>query len=377
MLKPFLRGCLPAARILSVGRSAKIRLVRVGRLNLWPVLLGCAVGSFGALPATLCAQDTLASISADVQRIYDAAKSAVVRIESEDDFGRLAGTGFFIDPNGTIYTAYDVGGESRDITVQFGAKRCPARRLVADAKSGIAILKVDAGTTPWIPLGASDILRLASPLVAIGYPLDLPATPIFGMVGGFDLKYLNRYFSTTLIRANLPAQKGEAGSPVLNLRGEAVGILIRSLGTQAACFALPIKAAEKIRSDYVRYGAVRPGWLGISVREREVAEEESQVEISGFQEQSPAADSGLQLGDTLLQVGTVKVRTAPDILNVAFFLTAGDRVPITVTRDGKDLTVEVTAQDMPAFSPPRPSLLAPGGLPSSELQSPAVFPDNR
>ncbi|MBW0001511.1 MAG: trypsin-like peptidase domain-containing protein [Verrucomicrobia bacterium] len=316
-------------------------------------------------------QDTLASISADVQRIYESAKGAVVRIESEDDFGKLAGTGFLIDPNGTIYTAYDVGGESRDITVEFGSKRYPGHRLVADAKSGVAILKVDANT-PWIPLGNSDELKLASPIVSIGYPLDLPATPSFGLIGGFDLKYLNRYFSTTLVRANLPVQKGEAGSPILNLKGQAVGILIRSIGNESACYALPMKAAEKIRADYVRYGAVRPGWLGVSVRERDYAIKDSKVEVSSLEEHSPAENSGLRVGDTLLQVGQVKVRIAPDALNVAFFLTVGDRVPVTVVRDGKDLTFKLTVADMPASPNQAPSMLIPG-LPS-ELRSPAEFP---
>ncbi|HEY0790628.1 MAG TPA: trypsin-like peptidase domain-containing protein [Chthoniobacterales bacterium] len=319
-------------------------------------------------------QDTLAAISADVLRIYENAKNAVVRIEAEDDFGRLAGTGFLFDPNGTIYTAYDVGGESREITVEFGSSRYPARRLVADPKSGIAILKVEANT-PWIPVGHSEELQLASPLVAIGYPLDLPATPVFGLIGGFDIKYLNRYFPTTLLRVNLPVQKGEAGAPILNLRGEAVGILIRSLGTQPACYALPIKAAEKIRSDYVRYGAVRPGWLGVSVRDAEVPVEDSSVVISGFQANSPAEVAGLQVGDTLLAVGSVRVHATPDILNVAFFLTAHDQVPVTVVRDGKDLTVDVTALDLPANEHPGPSMLVPA-LPTSESRDPAVFPEH-
>jgi serine protease Do len=320
-------------------------------------------------------QNTLASISADVQRIYENAKGAVVRIESEDDFGKLAGTGFLIDPNGTIYTAYDVGGESREITVEFSSKRYPARRLVADAKSGVAILKVDA-STPWIPLGNSDELKLASPVVSIGYPLDLPATPTFGLIGGFDLKYLNRYFSTTLVRANLPVQKGEAGSPILNLKGEAVGILIRSIGNQSACYALPMKAAEKIRADYVRYGGVRPGWLGVSVRECDYAVADSKVEISGLEEHSPSENSGLQVGDTLLQVGQVKVRTAPDTLNVSFFLTVGDRVPVNVVRDGKSLTFELTVADVPVSTDrEQSSILMPA--PSPELRSPAGFPDDQ
>ena len=67
----------------------------------------------------LLAQQGLNSISSEVARVFEGAKSAVVRIQAEDEHGRLSGTGFFIDPNGTIMTAYAVGGESRDIIVEF------------------------------------------------------------------------------------------------------------------------------------------------------------------------------------------------------------------------------------------------------------------
>src|SRR6478672_12872322 len=92
----------------------------------------------------LFAQQGLNSIASEVKRIFDSAKTAVVRIQAEDEHGRLAGTGFFIDPAGTIMTAYAVGGESRDIIVEFGPNRYPAERLVADPRSGIAILRLTA-----------------------------------------------------------------------------------------------------------------------------------------------------------------------------------------------------------------------------------------
>src|SRR5215468_12587432 len=88
------------------------------------------------------AQQGLSSISTEVKRVFDQAKNAVVRIQAEDEHGRLAGTGFFIDPTGTIMTAYAVGGESQDIIVEFGPNRYPAERLVADPRSGVAILRV-------------------------------------------------------------------------------------------------------------------------------------------------------------------------------------------------------------------------------------------
>jgi S1-C subfamily serine protease len=306
----------------------------------------------------LLAQQGLNSIASEVKRVFDSAKNAVVRIQAEDDHGRLAGTGFFIDPTGTIMTAYAVGGESRDIIVEFGLNRYPAQRLVADPRSGIAILRV-AANTPWLPIGNSDELKTASPVITIGYPMDLSATPTFGMIGGFDLKYLNQYFSTTLIRANIAAQRGEAGAPVLNLQGEVVGILIFPIDNRTACYALPMKAAEKVRTDYIRFGEVRPGWVGVNVIEAEEPTHESTVVIQSFAEGSPGADSGLQPGDVLVRIGSTDVHSPPDVLNASFFLTADQDVPITVLREGKEVTVTVTAADHPAVLQQRLPLFAP------------------
>src|SRR5262249_9641601 len=184
-------------------------------------------------------------------------------------------------------------------------------------------------------------LKLASPVVTIGYPMDLSVTPSFGMIGGFDLKYLNQYFSTTLIRANIAAQRGEAGAPVLNLKGEVVGILIFPIDNRTACYALPMKAAEKVRTDYVRFGDVRPGWGGVNVTETEGRVHSAPAVIQSFAEGSPGADSGLQPGDILLRIGSREVHSPPDVVNASFFLTADEDVPITVLRDGKEVTFTV------------------------------------
>jgi len=306
----------------------------------------------------LLAQQGLNSISSEVEKVFESAKNAVVRIQAEDEHGKLAGTGFFIDPNGTIMTAYAVGGESRDIIVEFGANRYPAERLVGDPRSGIAILRLTA-TTPWLPIGDSDALKMASPVIAIGYPMDLSVTPTFGMIGGFDLKYLNQYFSTTLIRANIAAQRGEAGAPVLNLEGEVVGILVFPIDSRTACYALPMKAAEKVRTDYVRFGEVRPGWVGVNVVESDETVHDSSVVIQSFAEGSPGADSGLQPGDVLTRIGSTVIHSPPDVLNASFFLTADEDVPITVLRDGKEITVTVTATEHPAYLQQKLPLFAP------------------
>src|SRR4029077_17217543 len=66
------------------------------------------------------------------------------------------------------------------------------------------------------------------------------------------------------LRVNVPTQRGEAGAPLLNMKGEVVGIIVSGLGNNSACYAVPIEAAEKIRSDFVRFGEARHGWIGVN-----------------------------------------------------------------------------------------------------------------
>jgi serine protease Do len=300
-------------------------------------------------------EQSATSLSREVKDVFERSAKAVVKIHGVDEHSDIYGTGFFVDPTGTLYTSYTVGGEAENFTVQFGGKEHPAHLLVADVRSGIAMLKIDL-VTPSLPIGRSEQLEVATPVVTIGYPLDLPKTPSFGMIAGFDRKYLGRYFSTTHLRVNLPTQRGEAGAPLLNLKGEVVGILVSSLENNSACYALPIDAAEKIRGDFVRFGEVRHGWIGANVAEANEPVEGSEAEITDLLGATPAKDSGLRPGDILLQVGKVKVREPEDVLDASFFITAGDVVPITVVRGKEKVTFNVQAEFYPGSQ--RPPLLA-------------------
>jgi len=271
-------------------------------------------------------EESATAVSGHVKEVFERAAKAVVKIHGIDEHCEISGTGFFIDPTGTLYTAYTVGGEAGNFTIDFNGKRYPARQVLADIRSGTAILKADIAT-PALPIGKSEELEVATPVVAIGYPLDLPETPNFGMIAGFDRKYLGRYFSTTHLRVNLPTQRGEAGAPLLNMKGEVVGILVSSLENNSACYAVPIEAAEKIRSDFVRFGEARHGWVGINVSEAAKQVEGSRAEMTQIMEGTPAAGSGIKPGDILLQVGRKKVHEPEDVLDASFFITAGDTVP--------------------------------------------------
>src|SRR5512140_1712554 len=98
--------------------TASSRIIRPWLIAVTGGLLGCT-GAWAAEAAPVPAP-ALDALQREVQTIFDKCRSAVVRIEASDQRGYLSGTGFFIDPNGTLYTSYTVGGESRDIQVAFG-----------------------------------------------------------------------------------------------------------------------------------------------------------------------------------------------------------------------------------------------------------------
>ena len=308
------------------------------------------------------------AISHQVKDVFDRAAKAVVKIHGVDEHSPICGTGFFIDPTGTLYTAYTVGGEAEDFTIEFNGKKYPARQLVKDLRSGIAMLKIDAAT-PALTVGKSEEMEVATPVIVIGYPLDLPETPNFGMIAGLDRKYLGQYFSTVHLRANVPTQRGEAGSPLLNMKGDVVGIVVAGIENNSSCYAVPIEAAEKIRSDFVRFGEIRDGWIGVSqVLETSQPAEGSRVEITQVVEGAPAANSGMKRGDILLRLGEKKITKPEDVIDASFYVTAGDVVPVTVMRGNQKLSFNVRADLHPDNRRASPLIASPASPRNQAMQ---------
>src|SRR5947207_12967530 len=177
------------SRLCDSNRAAAV-FGKSDRVVRWLTLLIFAF----ALPARGQEQSS-DSISCYVNKVFDRCAGSVVKIHGRDEHSDLSGTGFFIDPTGTIYTAYAVGGEATNFSVEFGGKKFPARQMVADLRSGIAMLKIDSAS-PALPIGKSEQLAVAAPFVMIGYPLNLPEIPGFGMIAGFNREYFDRYFTT-------------------------------------------------------------------------------------------------------------------------------------------------------------------------------------
>ncbi len=292
------------------------------------------------------------ALSREVRDIVRKIGDGICCIEADDEHGHLRGTGFFIDADGTLLTSFSVGGASQDVIITAGEQRYPATRIVADARTGLAVLKIVAERpVRFLKFGKSTDLAVASPVITAGFPLDFPLSPSFGLVAGFEVKTRagneDRYFATRLIRANLPVQRGQSGSPVLNLRGEAVGVLIGTVEENSGIFALPIEAAQKILHDFRAHGRVRQGWVGVDVRQTETPAHGSSARILQLREDVPAFAGGLRAGDILLQVGACKITDPEDVLNAAFFVTATEPLPVRISRDGKEMKFIVLPLDPP------------------------------
>lgn len=293
-----------------------------------------------AIGDSFAQENAVDAISSKVREIFEEKKCAVVQVEAQDVRGAVKGTGFYIDAMGTLFTLAALADGTENIQVTIGEKKLPAKVLACDVRSGIALLQTEA-CPGFIELADSSQLALASPVVLIGYPLDLDLSPGFGLISGFDRKFGDVYFSTTHLRINIPVMRGQGGSPILNMDGKAVGIVISSVDGGSTCYALPINAAEKIHTDYARFGEARHGWIGVKVDAAEKPMDGSTAVIGELDLGTPASKSGLLKGDVLLRVGKVEIHKPEDVLDASFFLTAGDKTEIEVLRDGKPFKLEV------------------------------------
>ncbi|MFQ3671263.1 MAG: S1C family serine protease, partial [Verrucomicrobiia bacterium] len=317
--------------------------------------LVCAgVLGLGAVPTNLRgAPGAFEAISKEVQAVFELASPAVVKVRAFSGTTPLAGTGFFIDAHGTILTAYAVVRDANRAWIERDGEKIEAQILGRDPRSGIALLKVDLGTTPFLRFGDPGQLKVASALVSVAYPFNMEAAPSFGLVTGFNAVYasptLNQFFATTHIRASLDVQPGQVGGPVMNGKGEVMGILMVATQDQRECFILPSNAALKIVRDIEQYGQARHGWVGVGVTtDQGVVAAVNPVAVSTLYENTPAASSGILPGDRVLSVGDRPIRQPSDVLDVAFFSKVGEVLPVKVERGGETRVFEIQVIDRPA-----------------------------
>lgn len=300
-----------------------------------------------SLPLDAADQPTAQNICSELGRIFEQHRRSVVRIYATDGLGIRVGSGFFIDPSGVIYTHAGTVTNAEEVKVSFDGRLIPAHVMTVDDRNGVALLKIDC-SSPFIPIGDSDKITEATPVMMIGFPEEYEVSSNFGMIAARERQHLGKYFATSHFRANMAVQRGEGGAPVLNLAGEVIGILVARIGDGTACHILPIRAAEKTRQDIARFGELRPGWVGGEVEDTASPNQGSTAQILTLGPGTPAAQSGLKAGDVILSINGTPVTCSEDVLDAAYYLTAGDLVEVVILRDGEKRSISVKPAIRPA-----------------------------
>ena len=278
---------------------------------------------------------------------------------------RGKGSGFLINSDGYILTNNHVVEEADTITVTLLDGRSFKAKLVGkDPTFDLAVIKIVPKNNgekeavkklPYLPLGNSDATEVGEFVVAIGNPHGFENTVTSGIVSAKNrtLQDGNINFQGFL-QTDAAINPGNSGGPLLNIRGEVVGINTAIVPyAQGLGFAIPVNPARQIMDDLIKHGEVRRGWLGCVVQNLmpalveayNIPVKEGSI-ISNIESGSPAEKAGLKVGDVIVKVGAAKIKNNQDVVFAVRSHLAGEKVPFEIYRDGKKQTVTVTLAEI-------------------------------
>ena len=271
------------------------------------------------------------------------------------------GSGFIISEDGYLLTNNHVVEDADEITVSLGDRREYIAEVIgADARSDVALLKIEANDLPVLEIGESKNLKVGEWVVAIGSPFQLRFSVTSGIVSAKGRSIPNGSDSTYVpfIQTDVAINPGNSGGPLFDLEGKVVGInsqiYTRSGGYMGVSFAIPIDYAMDVADQLKENGYVARGWLGVSIQEitSELAEAlEMEVPkgalISQIIEDSPAEKSGLKEEDVILFFDGEEIFYSSDLPLTVGAIRPGSEVNAMVLRDGKKKTIQVTVGELP------------------------------
>jgi len=260
---------------------------------------------------------------------------------------RAGGSGFIVNTNGFIITNNHVVENAANIQVKLDdGRELPAKVVGRDAKTDLALLKIDAAGLPVIPLGDSTALQVGEPVMAIGNPFGLEQTVTTGIVSATG-RVIGSGPYDNFIQTDASINPGNSGGPLINARGEVIGIntaiFSRGGGSVGIGFAVPSSLAKTVITQLADHGTVERGWLGVSIQPltKELAvsfkrSDTSGALVSAVMEGSPADKAGVKAGDVIVEFNGKKIPKATDLPGLVADVPVGRDVPMVVVREGKE-----------------------------------------
>ena len=349
-----LAGCLVLSMVGGAGGAviaAKSGLLSTGSAVLYqgvevPSSDGSVVSGVGV------------SYSDVVQRVEDSVVAITTESISTSNFFRQyvtqgAGSGVVLTTDGYIVTNYHVISGARQITVTTNDGTAYQATLVgSDESNDVAVLKVDAKNLTPAVLGNSDSLAVGDAVLAIGNPLGtLSGTVTDGIISALERQVTIDGNTMTLLQTSAAVNPGNSGGGLFNASGELVGIVNAKSSSDSSGnavdnigFAIPINSVKTIIEDLISHGYVT-GQIVLGVNLINITDEhtaryygldQTGVYIQSVQSGSIADLGGLQAGDRLISFGEAEITTGDDLKAAITEHSVGDRVEVTVERNGRE-----------------------------------------
>lgn len=277
---------------------------------------------------------------------------------------RGVGSGVIVSPDGYILTNdHVIGRNPREITVLFeNGDEMAAEVLWQDSGLDLALVRVNATGLPSAELGDSDSLKVGEVAVAIGSPLGLrfQRTVTSGIISALNRTILvpaddEEIVMEDLIQTDASINPGNSGGPLLNARGQVIGInTIKASGAEAIGFAVPINIAKPVIRQIIEKGTFRPMYLGIDGFDKEIAgyynsdvDIKKGIYVIRVHPNSPAQEAGIGEGDIILEMDGKEVNTLIKMRNILYSIDKPRPVDVKIKRDGKIIKVKVNLRHRP------------------------------
>jgi serine protease Do len=280
--------------------------------------------------------------------------------DHEEEVPRGVGSGFIISPDGYVMTNAHVVEAADEVYVTLTDKREFKAKIVgSDKNSDVALVKIEGANLPHLTMGASDKIRVGEWVIAIGSPFGLDNTVTAGIISA-KARDIGDYLP--LIQTDVAVNPGNSGGPLINMRGEVVGInsqiFSRSGGYMGISFAVPIDEAMRVADQLKSSGKVTRGRIGVQIQEvtKEVADSLNLPKAQGalvgrVEAGSPGEKAGIEAGDIITKFNGVTVEAANDLPRMVGATKPGTRVAVTVWRKGVARDFNVVLAELDADKP--------------------------
>jgi len=268
------------------------------------------------------------------------------------------GSGFILSGDGYVVTNYHVIKDADEIIAKLSDRReLKAKVVGTDARSDIALLKIDAKDLPVLKIGSSENLKPGEWVVAIGSPFGFEHSITAGIVSAKGRSLPSENY-VPFIQTDVAINPGNSGGPLFDMDGQVIGInsqiYSRTGGFMGLSFAIPIEVAMDVVDQIKTKGHVSRGWLGVVIQEvtRQLAESFGMSKPSGalvahVLPDSPAQKAGLRVGDIIVAFNGKDVPNSGALPPMVGRTRVGETVPVVIIRDGRQKTIKVEIGELP------------------------------